>query len=60
MVSTIGTGHSAWVSIGSGPHDQTVAGVGAVAVVARVRVVVAVRREWVGEPVLHVGVAAPG
>ncbi|WP_148311629.1 hypothetical protein [Amycolatopsis japonica] len=30
MDSTIGTGHIAWASIGSGPHVHTVAGVGAV------------------------------
>ncbi|WP_432850622.1 hypothetical protein ACQPXB_08415 [Amycolatopsis sp. CA-161197] len=30
MASTIGTGHAAWVSIGSGPHVHTVAGVGPV------------------------------
>ncbi|WP_410658329.1 hypothetical protein [Amycolatopsis sp. lyj-112] len=29
MDSTIGTGHAAWASTGSGPHVHTVAGVGA-------------------------------
>ncbi|WP_216211147.1 hypothetical protein [Amycolatopsis aidingensis] len=49
--------------MGSGPHDQTVAGIGgigAVVVVARVRVVAAARRERVVWRVLQAGAGAPG
>ncbi|WP_153029679.1 hypothetical protein [Amycolatopsis sp. YIM 10] len=66
MDSTIGTGHAAWASIGSGPHVHTVAGVGALgevverrrdgAVVLSGREVAAVPRA----PAAAVRVRAPG